>query len=256
MRVWNWLLLMVGLLTCGGAWGERTLAIGTEASYPPFAYVDAEDRLQGFDIDISRALCEQLERRCELQNLNFDALIPGLLSRRFDAVVASLSITPEREQVVDFTDKYYHTPAKFVRRKGSGIEIEPESMRGLVVGVQRASTHDRFLTERFSNVVKIRRYVTQEEAYMDLVAGRLQLVLGDSVALQTGLLEQDMGRDFEFVGPDYNDPRWFGRGAGIAVRKGNEELRQALNQALQAIRDSGEYQRIQDRYFDFDIYGP
>jgi arginine/ornithine transport system substrate-binding protein len=166
-----------------------------------------------------------------------------------------MSITEERKQKVAFTNKYYNTPAKFVRKKGSGIEISKEGLKGKTVGVQRATTHDNFITAEFGDTVEIKRYATQDDAYLDAVAGRVDLLLADSVAMKDGFLETDAGKGFEYVGPDYNDPKYFGEGVGVAIRKGDSDLVGLFNGAIKAIRDSGKYKQIQDKYFDFDVYG-
>jgi arginine/ornithine transport system substrate-binding protein len=217
--------------------------------------VTADGKLVGFDIDIANALCEEMKVECELITQDWDGIIPALQARKYDAIIASMSITPERKEKVDFTNKYYNTPAKFVRKKGSGIEITKESMKGKAVGVQRATIHDNFVTEVYGDAVEVKRYGTQDEAYLDMVAGRVDLLLADSVAMLGGFLETDQGKDFEFVGPDFSDPKYFGEGAGIAVRKGEDDLLKMLNQAIDTIRANGKYKAIQDKYFDFDVYG-
>lgn len=249
-------LALAGMVVAGTATAEIThVRIGVEGAYPPFSIVNAQGELEGFDIDIAHALCEEMQVECTLVQQDWDGIIPALLARKYDAIIASMSITEERKRSVDFTDKYYHTPAKFVRRKGSGIEITPEGLAGKVVGVQRATIHDNYITDNYGSTVEVRRYGTQEEANLDMVAGRLDLLLADSITLDDGFLNTDAGAEFEFVGPDLTDPQWFGDGAGIAIRKGEDELREKFNAAIVAIREKGVYQQIQDKYFDFDVYG-
>jgi ABC-type amino acid transport substrate-binding protein len=166
-----------------------------------------------------------------------------------------MSITDKRREVVDFTDKYYNTPAKFVAAKGSNFDISPEGLAGKAVGVQRATVSEDFLRGEFPEV-DVRAYATQDEANADLVSGRLDLVMADAVALSEGFLKTDAGQDFEFVGPGFSDPKYFGEGAGIAIRKGDDDLRLAFNKAIEQIRSDGTYQAINEKYFDFDVYGP
>ena len=166
-----------------------------------------------------------------------------------------MSITEERKKKVDFTDKYYNTPAKFVRKAGSGIEINKDSLKGKSVAVQRATIHENFLRDNYGDVIDIKAYATQDESNMDLVSGRVDLVLADSVALLDGFLSTDNSKGFEFVGPDFTDPRWFGDGVGIALRKQDSDLRDALNKAIAQIRSDGTYQKINAKFFDFDVYG-
>ncbi len=244
-------------LTLGGIGAQAEMMkirIATEGAYPPFNYVDANGELQGFDVDIAKALCDHLKADCTIVAQDWDGIIPGLLANKYDAIIASMSITEERKQKVDFTQKYYNTPAKFVHRKGVDIDISPAGLAGKAIGVQRATIHENFVRDNFPEA-DIRSYDTQENANLDMAAGRLDLLLADSVALDEGFLKTDAGKDFEFIGPGYSDPKWFGDGAGIAVRKGDADLLAALNKAIKEIRADGTYKAINDKYFAYDVYG-
>ena len=232
----------------------KKIRIGVEGAYPPFSSITESGQLVGFDIDIALELCKTMGAVCSLVPQDWDGIIPALLARKYDAIVASMSITEERQKKVAFTDKYYSTPAKFVRKKGSGIEITKAGLAGKSVGVQRATTHDNFITGEFGESVTIKRYGTQDEAYLDAVAGRLDLLLADSVAMDDGFLSTEQGADFEFVGPGYTDPKYFGEGAAIAVRKKDTDLAEKFNAAIKTIRANGKYKAINDKYFDFDVY--
>ncbi len=257
MRKFTFLGVFAALALAAGAAAAdmKKVTLGTEGAYPPFNWIDENGDLQGFDIEIGNALCAAAKLDCTWEVQDWDGIIPGLLAKKYDAIVASMSITEERKQKVDFTGKYYTTPAKFVRMKGSGIEITDEGLDGLAVGVQRATIHENFLRDNYGDIVTIKAYATQDEANLDFVAGRVDLLLADSMALQGGFLDTPDGADAEFVGPDFTDPQWFGDGAGIAVRKGEGELLAALNGAIAAIRADGTYEAINDKYFDFDVYG-
>ena len=233
----------------------KKVRIGTEGAYKPFNYVDKAGKLQGFDIEIGKALCTAMKADCVWATQDWDGIIPGLLAKKYDAIVASMSITEERKKKVNFSNKYYVTPAKFVRKKGSGIEINNASLKGKNVGVQRATVAENFLRDNFGSVVKVKAYATQDEANLDFIAGRVDLLVADSVVLLEGLLNTDDGKNAEFVGPDYTDPKWFGDGIGIAVRKGDDELLAMLNKAIDQIRTDGTYQKINAKYFKFDVYG-
>jgi len=232
----------------------KKVLIGTEGAYPPFNYIDSDGNLIGFDVDIAKALCEAANFECEFVVQDWDGIIPGLLAKKYDAIIASMSVTEERMQKVDFTDIYYPSLAKFAAKKGADFEISKEGLAGKSVGVQRATIHENFLRDNFGDVVDIRAYATQDEANMDLVSGRIDLVIADAVALNEGFLKTDAGQGFAYIGPDFTDPKWFGEGAGIAVRKGEDDLREALNAAIAQIRSDGTYKKINDKYFDFDIY--
>ena len=236
-----------------GAVAAKDLRIGVEGAYPPFSSIDTNGNVVGFDIDIANALCEEMKVKCTLVVQDWDGIIPALNAKKYDAIIASMSITEERKKKVDFSEKYYNSPARFLRKKGSGIEITAEGMKGKTVGVQRGTIHDTFITAEFPDT-EIKRYGTQDEAYLDIAAGRVDLLIADSIAMDDGFVKTDAGKDFEFVGPSYSDPKYFGDGAGIAVRKSDTELRDRFSAAIKAIRGNGVYKAINDKYFDFDIY--
>jgi arginine/ornithine transport system substrate-binding protein len=229
--------------------------IGVEGAYPPFSYVTPGGELAGFDIDIAKALGEAMGAEVTLVAQDWDGIIPALLAKKYDAIIASMSITEERKQKVAFTNKYYQTPAKFIAKKGAIAEFSREAIKGMNIGVQRATIHDRYLTDNYGNDVEIKRYGTQDEAYLDLTAGRVDMLMADSVALSDGFLKKPEGADYQFVGPDLSDPKWFGDGAGIAIRKEDKELVEKFNMAIDKIRSDGTYKSIQDKYFDFNVYG-
>jgi arginine/ornithine transport system substrate-binding protein len=232
----------------------KKIRVGVEGAYPPFSWVEPDGTLKGFDIEIAMALCKEIGAECVLVTQDWDGIIPALLARKYDAIIASMSITEERKKKVTFSEKYYNTPAKFARKKGSGITISKAGLKGRSVGVQRATIHDNFITGEFGNDVEIKRYGTQDEAYLDALAGRVDLLLADSIAMEAGFLKTDNGKGWEFVGKGYSDPKYFGDGAGVALRKGNSDLAKLFNKAIKSIRANGVYKRINDKYFPFDVY--
>ncbi len=246
------LLFAVG---SGFAKDWKKVRIGVEGAYPPFSYVNPDGTLGGFDIDIANALGEAMGAEIVLVAQDWDGIIPALLAKKYDAIIASMSITEERKKKVAFTNKYYQTPAKFVCKKGAMDTFSKEAIKGKKVGVQRATIHDRYLTDNYGKDVTIKRYGTQDEAYLDLTAGRVDMLLADSVALSDGFLKKPEGADYQFIGPDLNDPKWFGNGAGIAIRKQDTDLVEKFNKAIDTIRANGVYKKIQDKYFDFNVYG-
>lgn len=229
--------------------------IGVEGAYPPFSYVTPSGELAGFDIDIAKALGAAMGAEVELVAQDWDGIIPALLAKKYDAIIASMSITEERKQKVAFAGKYYQTPAKFICKKGTMTAFSKDNIKGKKVGVQRATIHDNYLTDNYGKDVEVVRYGTQDEAYLDLVAGRVDLLLADSVALSDGFLKKPEGKDYQFIGPDLTDKKWFGDGAGIAIRKEDQDLVEKFNEAILKIRADGTYKAIQDKYFDFNVYG-
>ncbi len=242
------------LLAAGGAQAAEKLRIGVEGAYPPFSWKESDGSLKGFDIEIAEALCKEMKRECELVEQDWDGMIPALLARKFDAIVASMSITPERKKRVDFTDKYYNTPAKFVARKGSDLKISKAGLKGKRIGLQRGTTHQCYMEKMYPDAELV-LYASQEEVFQDLAIGRIDANFSDSIAADDGFLKTDAGKDFAFVGGDQHDPECHGEGAGIAVRKQDKELRKEFNDAIEAIRKNGVYQKINAKYFEFDIFG-
>jgi len=232
----------------------KQVRIGVEGAYPPFSKTEADGSVTGFDIDIANALCAEMKVKCTLVKQDWDGIIPALLSRKFDAIIATMDITEERQKKVAFTDKYQHIPARFVALKGAEYQATDEFMKDKKVGVQRATSMDLYISDNFPSA-EMKRYGTFDEAYLDLKAGRLDYVIADSASISDGLLAKEGGDKFEFVGPKLNDPKWFGEGAGIAIRKQDKDLVNNFNEAISAIIANGTYKTIQDKYFDFDIYG-
>jgi arginine/ornithine transport system substrate-binding protein len=249
--------LALSLLACSSLFAaEKTLRIGIEAAYPPFAFKTEEGKISGFDYDIGNALCAQMQVKCEWIEGEFDGLIPSLKVKKIDAALSSMTITAERKNSVDFTHKYYFTSSRLVMKEGAVVDDQYASLKGKRIGVQRATTTDRYATEVFvPKGIEVVRYTSNEEIYMDLASGRLDAVFADTIPLEQGFLMTPKGKGYAFVGPELKDPKYVGEGAGIAVRKGNTELVSQLNKAIDDIRASGEYQKIESKYFKSDIYG-
>jgi arginine/ornithine transport system substrate-binding protein len=248
-------LLFCSLVVTGASAEDlKKIRIGVEGAYPPFSQVGPDGKVQGFDIDIANALCQEMKAQCTMIQQDFDGMIPSLNAKKIDAIIASMSITEERKKSVEFSEKYYHTPARLVVKTGSSLIPTPDGLKGKRIGVQRTTTHDRFATATF-NQSEIVRYGKQDEAFLDLTSGRLDAVLCDTVNASSGFLKTAGGAGFSFAGPVYFDPKYFGYGSGVAVRKSDTALRDAFNAAIKAIRDNGTYKKINDKYFDFDVYG-
>lgn len=237
-------------LTASRVAAEEPLRVAIEGAFPPFSYV-TPDGLQGFDVDIAKALCAELNRPCELRQQRWDGIISGLLAKKYDAIVASMSITAERQKVVDFTKPYWFTPSRFIALKGAFDDDSPESLAGKAIGVQRGSIQDDYVTAEYADA-DIRRYATQEDALLDLTARRVDTVLAPSISV-LGFLESNDGADFAYFGGRHSDPAYFGIGAGVAVRKEDNDLQKALNAALVRLMQDGRYDAINARYFSVSI---
>ncbi len=216
---------------------DKPVRIGIEAAYPPFSLKTPDGQLAGFDVDIGNALCEEMKVQCKWVEQEFDGLIPALKVRKIDAILSSMTITDERKRSVDFTNKYYNTPARFVMKEGASLNDPKADLKGKKAGVLRGSTADRYASAELTPAgVEVVRYNSQQEANMDLVAGRLDAVVADSVNLEDGFLKTDAGKGYAFVGPQLTDAKYFGEGVGIAVRKGDSELAGKFNAAIDAAR--------------------
>ncbi len=233
--------------------GHMKVRIGTEGAYPPFNYFTSAGELTGFDVDIGNALCAAMQAECEFVTQDWDGMIPALQAGRYDVILASMYITNERLQQVDFTDPYYKAAATLVARKGEApADLSPAAMAGMTLGAQSGTTQADYLQATYPDA-DIRLYRTQDEANLDMVNGRLDLMAGDMLPMMKWVGSDD-GSCCELVGEPVTDPQFVGYGAGMAVRKGEDDLRQALNAALAQILADGTYQEINDRYFSINIY--
>ncbi|UTW14437.1 transporter substrate-binding domain-containing protein [Marinobacterium rhizophilum] len=246
------LILTLGLvastaLTASTAQADK-IRIATEGAYAPFNLIDANGELQGFDVDIANALCAEMQADCELVAQDWDGIIPGLLTRKYDAIIASMSITEERLRVVDFSERYYSNVLAFAAAKDSDFKTDKDSLKGLVIGAQRATIAGLYLEDNLADTVEVKLYDTQDNAYLDLAAGRLDGLLSDKFPAYDWL-RSDEGQGFEFKGADIDiDDK-----IGIAVRK-NDPLKDKFSAAIKAIVENGTYEKINARYFPFSIY--
>lgn len=256
MRIAASLFLAVFLLAVPASAQQlpAPLLIATEGAYAPFNYLDDQGELQGFEIDLARAMCAEIGANCEFVVQDWDGIIPGLLAQKYHAIIASLYITDERRERIAFSDRYYKVPARFVVPTTSEREITPEGMKGAVVGTQRATSFERFMRDEFPGI-DLRVYATMEEAYLDLQSGRVDAIMGDVIAASEGFLKTPDGEGFEFRGPEYTGAEWFGYGAGVGVRKEDAHIAETFSEAIAEIRANGTYQKIADKWFGFDVYG-
>ena len=246
---------LAALATFAGSALAADLRVGTNPAYEPFEYKTAAGDIVGFDIEIANALCAQLQRKCVFVESEFDSIIAGLQAKKFDVIVSSLSITPERQRVVDFTKRYYKTPSAIVVKKTVKYD-GPASLKGMKIGVLKASTQEKWALGELKPVgVNVVPYQSQDQVYLDMQAGRLDGTVADKVEVNGGFLRKPEGKDYGYVGHDQYEPKYYGEGIGIAMRKGQGELKKQLNDAIDAIRKNGTYDQIAKKYFDFDPYG-
>jgi len=237
--------------TAASAEIPETVVIATEGVYPPFSFVE-NGKLTGFDVDIANALCEKMQTKCEIVMQEWEGMIPGLLADKYDAIIAAMTITEERKKKVNFTKKYFNTPAVFIQQVGTGFtDVSPVALAGKTVGVQGSTTQSNLLEAKYPDT-DLRSYTIVDDALADLAAGRIDLVLTDKVLAHFWLQKSAEGC-CEITGPDLIDPL-LGEGKGVAIRKEDEDLRDAFQKALDEILSDGTYKKINDKYFPFSIY--
>lgn len=239
-------------LFAGPAVAQDKIVIGTEGAYPPFNVLEADGKLTGFDIDIAKALCEEMKAECTFVTNDWDGIIPALQAKKFDAIIASMSITPERLQKVDFSKKYYNTPPAIAVPKDSPIK-SVEDLKGKTIGAQGSTTHANYAEKHLADS-ELKLYPTADEYKLDITNGRIDGVIDDIVVLSQWV-KSDAGACCKILTALPVDEEINGKGAGIAVRKGDTALADKFSAAIAAIRANGKYKEINDKYFDFDVYG-
>ncbi len=240
------------LLTFAAHAGDPPLRMGVEGAYPPFNYVDAAGKVEGFDVDIGEALCERLRRRCEWVVVPWDGLIPALQAGKFDVLMSSLTITDERRRQVLFTRPYYFSYGMMIAAKGSGLSFTREGLKGRSVGVQAATTHEAWLRDRFGEAVELHAYPSSDDMFLDFQNGRLDAVFAEAPAMRPWMERNGGVAAYEQVGENVSDPA-LGTEIGIAVRKDDARLAGELDAALGGIIAEGTFAAIAKRYFSFPL---
>ncbi|CAN7412924.1 ABC transporter substrate-binding protein [Rhizobium sp. LjRoot98] len=230
------------------------LRIGTEGAYPPFNFVDTAGKLGGFDVDIGLALCAKMQVECEVVAQDWDGIIPGLVAKKYDMIIASMFITDERRKQVAFSDPYYLAAMTHVAAKGAGITaFTNEALKGKVIGAQSGTTQAEYIAAVYPDA-EIKLYPTQDEANLDMANGRLDLEVGDMLPMLDWVTKNNDGKCCELIGEPITDRKFVGDGVGIALRQDDNDLREKLNKALADIRADGTYKAINDKYFSIDVY--
>ncbi|MFL1467807.1 transporter substrate-binding domain-containing protein [Marinobacter sp. HN1S83] len=226
---------------------ERNLRIAFDVPYEPFEYKDDNGELTGFEVELAEAMCEEMNANCEFVIQAWDGMIPGLLARKFDLIMSSMSITPERAERVLFSEPYYNTPGGWFAPEGFDTDVnDKDAMQGKTVGVQRGTTMDTFVTEELGGIVTIKRYTTADDMVLDLEGQRLDVVFVDyPVGEQTVLSKEGF--------KEVADPVKLGQGVGVAMRKRDKDLAEEVNAALATLKEDGTYDTIMKKYFAYDI---
>lgn len=241
-------------LTAGVAQAETIKFSVSAEPYPPFAEKNKAGKWEGFEVDLINAICTQIKAKCEIKETAWDGIIPALTAKKIDVIFASMSITDERQKTIDFSIPYYNTPGAILAPKSSTITTDPQTAKGKTIGVQTATIHQNFADKYYKDIATVKIYNTQDEANSDLAAGRIDATIADSAALEP-MLKTDAGKDLAIKGTfDKKDPIW-GVGVGAGIRKG-DPLKKKIDDAIRAIYKNGTYEKIEKKYFSYDVGTP
>jgi lysine/arginine/ornithine transport system substrate-binding protein len=249
-------LALAAIATGAYAKDWSTIRFGVDASYPPFESKGADGKLTGFDIDLGNQICARLKAKCVWVENDFDGMIPALKAKKFDGVLSSMSMTPQRAEQVAFSDKLFNTPTRLIAKKGSPLLPTPESLAGKTIGVEQGTIQETYAKTYWEpKGARIVPYQNQDQVYTDLLSGRLDGALQDAVQADHGFLNTPRGAGFQFAGQDIVDAKILGNGAGIGMRKDDVDLKEKIDKAIADIIKDGTYKAIEKKYFVFDVYG-
>lgn len=227
----------------------KQIRIGVDASYAPFESKASDGKLVGFDIDLGNEICKRLHAKCVWVENDFDGMIPGLKAKKFDGVLSSMTITPEREKQIAFSKPLFETPTALVAKKGSGLMPTADSLKGKSVGVEQGTIQESYAKSNWeSKGVKVVPYQNQDQVYQDLISGRLDAALQDKVQADLGFLKQPRGAQFAQVGDSIPSGA-----AAMGLRKEDADLKAEVDKAIDGMMKDGTYQKIEKKYFDFDV---
>jgi polar amino acid transport system substrate-binding protein len=231
---------------------KPAIRIAVEGAYPPFNFIDSNQELQGFEVDLLKSLCEVMKAECELVQHEWDGIIKGLVNREYDAIMSSLEITERRQKRIAFSDPYYRIPAVFIGAKGTAPgAVSPMALAGKKIGTIERTDHEAYLKTYYKNSEVI-LYAKAEEANLDLLVGRIDAVFADELLLAK-FLETREGGCCHILGDAPAEPAYKREAYGIGLRKEDEALREQFNRAIAQVKGDGTYDRIRAKYFSFDI---
>ena len=233
------LLLTALLAGTALATNAQEITFAMEPSYPPFETTNEKGEIIGFDVDIANAVCQQIQATCHFKSQAFDALIPSLKAKRFDASISAIDITDARAKQVAFSQPYYDSSASYVALTGKGDLTKVKN-----VGVQNGTTFQQY-TAAETKQYDIKAYASLQDAVLDLKNGRIDVIFGDTAVLADMITKEP---EIQFVGEKVTNKKYFGNGFGIALNKSNKELAESFNKGLAAIKANGEYQKIYDKW--------
>jgi len=263
--------VLASLLIIGNVYAADKIKIGTEGAYPPWNSKDASGKLIGFEVELAHTLCRYIGQQCEIVEQDWDGMIPALIMRKFDAIMAGMSITAERQKAISFSQGYADEVASLAVMKGSSLEgldtpaginlTKPNAaakkalktltaaLAGKTVCVQTATIHQNFLDSGDVGKVNVRTYKTQDEVNLDLASGRCDAALAAAVAFND--YAEKSGKSVVLTGPTFSGGA-FGNGVGVGIRKDDTELLKKFNTAINKARKNGDISRIATKWFGFD----
>ena len=242
--------LSFGML-CAAA-HSATLKIGVAAEpYPPFTYKQSNGQWTGFEIELVMNICREIKEQCQIAETSWDGIIPALDGKKIDVIFNSMSITPAREKVIAFSKPYLVSEAQYVGTKGEKMAMTPEGLKGKIIGVQSGTTHIEYAKARFGQVANIKQYNTQEELNSDLLAGRVDVMILDSIAANE-LLQSKQGGDLASYGLVPRDPI-YGPGIGAGMRKEDVALKRKFDAAIDTLRANGSTAALYKKYLKMDM---
>ncbi len=228
-----------------------TVRFGVDASYAPFESKAPDGKLVGFDIDLGNEICKRMSAKCVWVEQDFDGMIPGLKAKKFDGVLSSMTITPQREEQIAFSAKLFNTPTRLVAKKGTSFQPTADSLKGKTVGVEQGTIQETYAKDNWApKGVNVVPYQNQDQVYADLISGRLDAALQDEVQADLGFLKTPRGAGFQFAGKEIPTGA-----AAIGLRKEDADLKTKIDKAIADMIKDGTYKKIEAKYFDFDVYG-
>jgi lysine/arginine/ornithine transport system substrate-binding protein len=232
------------------------ITFGVDPTYPPFESIAPNGQFVGFDIDLGKAICADLKVKCVFVQQGFDGIIPALEARKFDAILSSMTKTAQRAQQIDFTTEMYNEPTSLIAKKGAGLAPTAASLKGKTVGVESGTIQESYANAYWKpNGVNVVSYPGQDQVYADLLSGRLDASLQDSVEADYGFLKTPKGAGYALVANITYDPQdVLGSFVAIGVRKDEPKLTAKIDKAIADLHASGQYKKIEAQYFNFSVY--
>jgi polar amino acid transport system substrate-binding protein len=252
--------LGLALTAAGPVAAQETLKAGTECTYFPFNFRDSDGVLKGYDVDVGNELAKRLNFKIEWVCQKWDGMLPSLLANKYDLILASLSITEERRQKIDFSVGYRLSIGQFVGPKAKGYKLfnpdkspDVAAFKGIRVGLQRSTTYDNWIQAKVPDATVV-RYETVEQMYLELKAGRVDVIMTNPMKTYLEFLSKPDGAGYEVIGPQIDEEKYFGTGAGVGIRKGEEALLKRIDAALLEMKKDGTLDTFSKKYFPFAIY--